>query len=258
MLASHSQLTSFTESHFFANGFRHFKTENLIYIPKKATYKRVMCFYEDNGFEQALQDELKVKKSKLYTAQQWTEYFIHALDCYARNRKKNGWIEKTPRHLRHIKYISKQIPDALFIHILRDGRNVAASIFEVSNQNVEVWGEETIESSVDQWNQDLKTSMKWLEDSNGKHLGVRYEELVEAPEQVLRQICTFLQLDWDPAMLEYQSAASGLIHRFEVWKGNNVKQLQRNSRYDNLTGEQKQVMENTLDWELESRFPTLI
>ncbi len=38
------------------------------------------------------------------------------------------WAETTPAHVLHMQEIVAQIPGALFIHVIRDGRDVAASL----------------------------------------------------------------------------------------------------------------------------------
>ena len=50
------------------------------------------------------------------------------MESIARQQHVERWAEKTPDHLLYAAEIKKTIPDALFIHIIRDGRDVAASM----------------------------------------------------------------------------------------------------------------------------------
>ena len=65
-------------------------------------------------------------------------------------------------------------------------------------------------------------------------------------------------MKWDPNMLDYQSLASQVIRKREVWKKNNFQMLQSNSRYGKLTQEEKTYIENELDIGLASQFPSFL
>ena len=50
-----------------------------------------------------------------------------AYRAYARVHGKEVWGDKTPRYVEDIPFISTLFPDSRFIHLIRDGRNVARS-----------------------------------------------------------------------------------------------------------------------------------
>jgi hypothetical protein len=258
MLASHPQMTSFSESHFFSNGFRHFRTDNLIYWPCAATRENLKVFLKDNDFDLETQVGFNQKNTIFFRANQWSRLFISYLDNYTESIGKSGWIEKTPKHLHHIRYIQKNFPDAQFIHILRDGRDAVASIYDVANSHTEIWSARTLEGCVEEWNQDMAIGVKWVKKDPKRHFGIRYEELVEAPEVVLKKVCKFLGLEWNFGMLEYQKVAAEVIKPFEVWKTGNLRKLQQTTRYDKLTDEQKKTVEKSLNNDLASQFPHIM
>ena len=50
------------------------------------------------------------------------------MEGIAEKKHTERWAEKTPEHLLYAPEIKKTIPDALFLHIIRDGRDVACSM----------------------------------------------------------------------------------------------------------------------------------
>jgi hypothetical protein len=116
---------------------------------------------------------------------------------YASRFDKPRWGDKTPLYCLHLRSIAACLPEAHFIHIIRDGRDVALSLRQT-------WfspGPE-IETLAAYWRQFVATGCR-----EGRHcrhyLEVRYEDLVLQPEGVLKRICRFLELKFDPGMLRY-------------------------------------------------------
>lgn len=50
---------------------------------------------------------------------------------FATTRGKSIWGDKTPRYIEHIPLLAGLFPEALFLHVIRDGRNVALSYADV-------------------------------------------------------------------------------------------------------------------------------
>jgi len=88
-------------------------------------------------------------------------------------------------------------PDARFIHMIRDPRDVARSCMRMGWTGNTWFGAE-------RW---LQVEREWdtLESrlAPDRHCEVRYEDLVTAPEASLRRLCEFLGVDWSGAMLTY-------------------------------------------------------
>ncbi len=106
--------------------------------------------------------------------------------------------EKTPHHEKHVPRLAALFPGAVFIHIVRDPRDVVVSL-----RKEEWWP----------WSSVLRTALavrKTLERQRtcasalgGRYLVLRYEDLVESPERELRRACALLGVEFDPAMLAY-------------------------------------------------------
>jgi hypothetical protein len=121
---------------------------------------------------------------------------------YARRFEKTRWGDKTPVYCRSMPAIERLLPEAHFIHLIRDGRDVALSLRPL-------WfapGQD-MRTLAAYWRDDVEAARR---DGAGcrRYLELRYEELVLDPEEVLRRICAFLDLPFAVEMHDYHSRAA--------------------------------------------------
>ena len=108
--------------------------------------------------------------------------------CAGRRR----WLEKTPEHLMHLNSVFRLYPKAQVLIVLRDGRDVGASLFARTGE---------LDSGINAWLEANRQSETYLGDP--RVLRFRYEDLVTEPEKTLRSICLFLGLAFEASMLDY-------------------------------------------------------
>lgn len=125
-------------------------------------------------------------------------------DLMNRNGKRR-WGEKTPANVRNIQAIFRFFPEARFIHIIRDGRDVVCSLrthpkyrFE-NGQRVPTGITNPWHQCVQEWVEDVQLGMKWRDDP--RYYELQYESLVSDPEGTLRPLIQWLGEPWDPAIL---------------------------------------------------------
>ena len=123
---------------------------------------------------------------------------------YAGKFGKVRWGDKTPTYLTQMTAIEAVLPESRFIHIIRDGRDVSLSI-------ADLWfgphsGHKTAGEVARWWAARVNEGRR--EGSKARHyMELRFEDLVTEPEPVLRRIAEFIDLPWDPSMLDYHSTA---------------------------------------------------
>jgi len=123
---------------------------------------------------------------------------------YASKHGKARWGDKSTNYVRKMKAIRRTLPEARFVHLIRDGRDVALSLLDVH------FGPTTIEDAAEKWSSEIRRARR--QGSRGDdYLEVRYEDLIADPEPVLRRICQGTELPWDATMLDYQDRAGGRI-----------------------------------------------
>lgn len=129
---------------------------------------------------------------------------------YALRFNKARWGDKTPYYGLHMDQISLLIPEARFIHIIRDGRDVALSTkglwFDLGKD---------IEEIAVNWMSRIRQTRQ-LAQLIPHYLELRYEDLIHNPEQTLRKICRFIHLPYNPQMLEYHRTAETRLDEFKT------------------------------------------
>jgi Sulfotransferase family len=119
---------------------------------------------------------------------------------YAKRFNKPRWGDKTPAHLVHMSEIAAVLPEARFVHIIRDGRDVACSIVERS------FGPVSLEAAAGWWRRQILTARAQARELP-RYMELRYEDLVADPEPTLRAVCAHIELPYEPVMLDYHQGA---------------------------------------------------
>lgn len=109
----------------------------------------------------------------------------------------NIWVDHTPSNIRYVATLFQHFPEAKIIHIVRDGRAVAASIMRLD------WGPNTINTAAHFWIDrvayGLAAESFW---GGGRVMRITYEELVKEPEITLKRLCRWLDIDYQNGMVK--------------------------------------------------------
>jgi len=118
---------------------------------------------------------------------------------------KARWGDKTPPYIAIVPQLAALYPGARFIHLIRDGRDVALS-FSDAGLACRPWQGRRFE-----WTAAIGHARAWRGTPYAADmLELRYEELARTPEAALRRVCDFLGESFDPAMLDHR-ARTGLV-----------------------------------------------
>jgi hypothetical protein len=126
-----------------------------------------------------------------------------------RQQQRGRWADCTPEHLLHMEEIKRQIPDALFIHIIRDGRDVALSYAKQGWSYPLPWDRhDRLGVAGLYW--------EWIVQKGreqGRRLGVdyhevRFEELVANPQETLSRLGLFIDHNLDYERIQFAGIGS--------------------------------------------------
>ena len=126
--------------------------------------------------------------------------------AYAQAHGKTRYADKTPSNLVELDMLAERYPHAQFLHIVRDGRDVAASMVTMR------FGASHFAEASRTWRRKIVRAHRV-----GTALGpkryheIHYEDLVANPERTLRAACEFLGLQYTSEMLDYHQRADELL-----------------------------------------------
>ena len=116
---------------------------------------------------------------------------------HAREAGKARPGDKTPDYIRYVPQLLEIYPGARFIHLVRDGHDVAISYAEVG------WGQ-AYQGQDFEWTQAVRAALSYRSmPFADRILEVRYEDMVSDLEGTIKRICAFLGEDFEPGMLQW-------------------------------------------------------
>ena len=120
------------------------------------------------------------------------------MDEVARQQGAHRWAGNAPEEILHLRQIKKTIPEALVIHMIRDGRDVSVSLSQKRYIRPFPWKErETPEGAALYWEWIVRKGRAAGTEFGNDYIEVRFEELVRDPRSVLRTLSAFLEHELD-------------------------------------------------------------
>jgi hypothetical protein len=153
---------------------------------------------------------------------------------------KSRWGDTTPIYVRSIPLLHALWPDARFVHLIRDGRDVALSYRTLH------WGSDTVWAAAHTWRRDVTAGIRDGQPlGTDRYLEVRYEDLVADAKAGLQTICAFADLPFDEAMLdpgarqEHPTLAPEEIRHFEAVAGGLLGDLGYERRFPDVAARER-------------------
>jgi hypothetical protein len=178
-----------------------------------AQHPRVAYLFEDASVSRVLQEGRSDHRlTRADASPAFVAEFRRAVLDATEPLEGDVLVEKNPRHVVRIPFLSAAFPAARFVHLLRDGRDVAASLMFRNRGDrwghVEVPGWREILRAHPEANH-IRCAIQWRdavsiarEDArelpDGSYIEARYEDLVREPGRVVAGVLGFLGLEPDP------------------------------------------------------------
>lgn len=128
---------------------------------------------------------------------------------------KQRWLEKTPTHIFAVDTILKAIPNARFVEIVRDPRDVLSSkktrrdtVWTTRRYSDTVRAFKHLEKAYDplwdalSWKAAARAGLGGTQKHPERWVRVRYEDLVRDPDRELRRICDAIGMSFEPHMID--------------------------------------------------------
>lgn len=140
---------------------------------------------------------------------------------------KRIFLDHTPPNILHVDFLKKLYPNLKIIHIYRDPRDVVSSMSKKDwGNNDVVMNMDLIEDSFKVWNR-KKESLSFDD-----YIEIRFEHLIENPEEISQDICRFLGIKFEEDMCSFDLSHHN-IGRWEKQMSDDQKRV-INSRYSDL------------------------
>jgi hypothetical protein len=139
---------------------------------------------------------------------------------------KSIWCCKSMANLAYIPQIEAEGMKPFYLHLYRDGRDVALSFKKA------IVGEKHMFHLARQWGSDQELCLSYTAKyAPERTLQVRYEELLDNPELIMRQICEKIGARFTPEVLQYHKSeeAQNIAQAGSMW-ANVVKPIMTNNR----------------------------
>jgi len=170
------------------------KSENLKALIEEMAFGLKTPFWDVPTNPATIVDEIQGRLKEKSFAGVYAALF----ERFAESQDKPRWGEKTPHNLFYVGEILADFPNAQFVFLTRDGRDVGAeyisSAFGPTNIHAaaQIW--KLGQNAVKPWREKLRTD-QWLD--------VRYEDLATDAPTVLKQVCAFLGEEYSTDLLDF-------------------------------------------------------
>ena len=151
----------------------------------------------------------------------WRNLFVAFLASLPNPSDVTTFGEKTIRHINYVHQILDEFPACRVIQVIRDPRASFASF-----RRVKV-GSNQVSQFVNDWSDAVGVDKAFAE--NERYLRVKFEDLVSNVEAVSAEICDFLDVDFDPAMLLFHERKTAGFSPEQVHHQNTRKPVFKSS-----------------------------
>lgn len=157
-------------------------------------------------------------KQKIQNRTLW-ELFKVLNEYYAAFENKQNWLSKEPGLFKYIYQFAMHIPQAKFIYLVRDPRDVVASMLDGDVH------EHNVFHAANRWRNEQIYCLNAYQDSllGGRIFKLHYEDLLQDSERVVRSLMDFIGVPFEPEQLMFYKNEKIIAHstKSEFWRNLN-------------------------------------
>ncbi|MGA8271043.1 MAG: sulfotransferase [Candidatus Sulfotelmatobacter sp.] len=147
-----------------------------------------------------------IRVRMLNECRKWGDFLDVLMSEIARSQGLNRWAVWGPDNLLCMASIKAEIPDALFIHVIRDGRDVAVSMHREGWIVPFLWDRrQGLLVAALHWKWKVEHGMRTGHRLGADYIEVHFEDLVLSPKETLGRIGSFIEQDLDASRIRRRS-----------------------------------------------------
>ena len=171
-------------------------------LDKLENRKKILdAWLRSKGFRRSGLDEKWMSEQVLNGCRNGGDFIRIVMDEIARVQKMERWAVYDPDIVLHMPRIMADIPNAIFVHIVRDGRDIALSLKKMGGFRPFPWSRKQrglLETAL-YWEWTVRKGREFGRKIPANYIEVRYEDLILNPRQTLHALGCFIEhnLDYD-------------------------------------------------------------
>lgn len=168
-------------------------------LSKPRNKRRMLAaWYETRLYKRSGLEPSDIEPRIMAECQNGGDFLRIIMEEMCRKQGVERWAETTPEHLLYIPRIKETIPNALVVHVIRDGRDVALSWEKLSQIRPFPWDRHRAAMAAGiYWEWIVEKGRQAGRKLGGDYVEVHYEDLVREPAQVLKNLEPFIEHDLD-------------------------------------------------------------
>jgi len=167
----------------------------------RANRKKILeTWLRSKGFRRTGLDAAQLSTRIMDECRNGGDFIRVVMDSVAESQHLQRWAVYDPDNVLHVERIKRDLPNALFVHIIRDGRDIALSLKKMGGFTPLPWDRSQTNSLV-------ATALywEWMIDQGRDHgrrfpadyIEIRYEDLITSPHETLAKLGAFIDHDLD-------------------------------------------------------------
>ena len=170
-------------------------------MESRANRKKILeVWLRSKGFRRTGLDAENLSERILNECRNGGDFIRVVMDSVAQSQQAQRWAVYDPDNVLHVERVKRDIPNAIFVHIIRDGRDIALSLKKMGGFTPLPWDRGQTDSLV-------ATALYWewmihKGRENGSkfpadYIEIRYEDLLTSPQETLGRLGGFIEHDLD-------------------------------------------------------------
>jgi len=191
-----------------AGGFAEFRTQMNVYDVLEPIYgdlgilknkqKMMREWLQSKAFQVSGLQAAEIEGKVFAECGGASDFLRIVMEEVAHRQNVDRWADSTPTNVPHMLRIKRDFPEARFIHIIRDGRDVALSLDKRGWSRPLPWDRHrSLLAAGLYWEWIVRKGREYGSLVGPQYLEVRYEDLVNAPRDALGRVGNFIQHDLD-------------------------------------------------------------
>jgi hypothetical protein len=162
--------------------------------------KILATWLRSKGFRRTGLDADQLSARILNECRNGGDFIRVVMDSVAASQQAQRWAVYDPDNVLHVERVKRDIPNALFVHIIRDGRDIALSLKKMGGFTPLPWDRGQTDSLVATalyWRWMVHKGRTYGRNLTADYIEIRYEDLITSPNKTLGTLGTFLDHDLD-------------------------------------------------------------